>query len=373
MEFIDLSRQYAVLKTEIDANIHRVLSRCSFVNGPEIAELEQALAGYVGVKHALTVSSGTDGLLMPLLAWGIGPGDAVFTTPFTFVATAEVIALVGATPVFADIDPDTFNLDPTKLRTAVERICAEGRLNPRAVIPVDLFGQCADYDAILGIADEYGLIVLEDAAQGFGATYHGKKAGSFGHASATSFFPAKPLGGFGDGGAVFTDDDALAETLRSIRMHGQGDDRYENIRIGINGRLDTLQAAVLLPKLGAFDGEIARRNEVAARYSSHLSQHLKTPTVGQGCTSVWAQYSVIAGDGAQRAAILARLKAADIPAMIYYARPLHQQKAFDFLGHRKGDFPVAEDASRRIFSLPMHAYVEDAEVDAVSTAVLSAI
>lgn len=373
MHFIDLSRQYAALQNEIDANIHRVLSRCSFVGGAEIDELENALARYAGTRHALAVSSGTDALLMPLLAWGIGPGDAVFTTPFTFFATAEVIALVGATPVFADIDPVTFNIDPTKLRAVVEKVCAEGELTPRAIIPVDLFGQCADYDEILGIAEEFGLLILEDAAQGFGATYKGRKAGSFGHASATSFFPAKPLGCFGDGGAVFTDDDVLAGALRSIRVHGQGEDKYENVRIGINGRLDTLQAAVLLPKLRAFDGEIARRNEVAARYSNHLSEHLTTPLIGDDCTSVWAQYSVLADDGAQREAILGKLRVADIPAMIYYARPLHQQKAFDYLLYREGDFPVAEDASRRIFSLPMHAYIEDVEIDAVCNAVLSAL
>lgn len=373
MHFIDLPRQYAALQSEIDASIHRVLSRCSFVGGPEVDELEAALARYVGTKHALAVSSGTDALLMPLLAWGVGPGDAVFTTPFSFFATAEVIALVGATPVFADIDPVTFNLDPAKLRAAVEQTRAEGELTPRAIIPVDLFGQCADYGEILAIAEEFELLVLEDAAQGFGATYRGKKAGSFGHASATSFFPAKPLGCFGDGGAVFTDDDVLAGALRSIRVHGQGEDKYENVRIGINGRMDTLQAAVLLPKLRAFDGEIARRNEVAAGYSSHLSEHLVTPRVEDDCTSVWAQYSLLAADGAQREAILGKLGAADIPAMIYYSRPLHQQKAFDYLGYRDGDFPVAENASRRIFSLPMHAYLQDAEVEAVSAAVLSAL
>lgn len=373
MQFIDLSRQYAVLKTEIDASIQRVLSRCSFVGGPEVDQLEEALARYAGVKHALTVSSGTDGLLMPLLAWEVGPGDAVFTTPFTFFATAEVIALLGATPVFVDIDLNTFNLDPTKLRSAVDRICTEGRLNPRAVIPVDLFGQCADYDAILSIADEFDLLVLEDAAQGFGATYHGRKAGSFGHASATSFFPAKPLGCFGDGGAIFTDDDALATALRSIRVHGQGEDRYENVRIGVNGRLDTIQAAVLLPKLGALDGEIARRNEIAARYTNHLSGRLTTPTVANGRTSVWAQYSVLTGTGEQRDAIVSQLQHAGIPTMIYYSRPLHLQKAFDYLGHHIGDFPIAEDASRRIVSLPMHAYLDDVEVDVVSTAVLAAL
>lgn len=373
MQFIDLSRQYAALKSEIDANIRQVLSRCSFVAGPEIDELEQALAGFVGVKHALAVSSGTDALFMPLLAWGVGPGDAVFTTPFTFFATAEVIRLVGATPVFVDIDPVTFNLDPTKLRAAVERVCAQTELNPRAIIPVDLFGQCSDYAAIMDIAEQYDLLVLEDAAQGLGATYRGKKAGSFGHAAATSFFPAKPLGCYGDGGAIFTDDETLAETLRSIRVHGQGQDRYDNVRIGINGRMDTLQAAVLLPKLSAFDGEIIRRNEVAVRYTNHLSEHLTTPVIAQGCTSVWAQYSVLADDLEHREAILSGLRAADIPAMIYYARPLHQQKAFEFLRHRRGDFPVAENTSSRIFSLPMHAYLEDAEVDLISAAVLAAL
>lgn len=373
MQFIDLSKQYAALKSEIDANIHRVLARCDFVAGPEIDELERALAEFVGVEHALAVSSGTDALFMPLLAWGIGPGDAVFTTPFTFFATAEVIRLVGATPVFVDIDPHTFNIDPARLRVAVERVCAQKELNPRAIIPVDLFGQCADYDAIMDIAGQYDLIVLEDAAQGLGATYRGKKAGSFGHASATSFFPAKPLGCYGDGGAIFTDDKTLAEELRSIRVHGQGQDRYDNVRIGINGRMDNLQAAVLLPKLSVFGGEIVRRNEVAARYTNQLSEQLTTPIVADGCTSVWAQYSVLAHDLKQRDAILTGLRAADIPAMIYYVRPLHQQKAFEFLGHRRGDFPVAENTSSRIFSLPMHAYLEDAEIDAVSAAVLAAL
>lgn len=373
MQFIDLAKQYAALQTDIDANIRRVLARCSFVSGPENDELEQALAHYAGVKHALGVSSGTDALLMPLLAWGIGAGDAVFTTPFSFFATAEVIALVGATPVFSDIDPHTFNIEPAKLRAAVEKTVAEGKLRPRAIIPVDLFGQCADYDEILRIADEYGLLVLEDAAQGFGATYRGKKAGSFGHAAATSFFPAKPLGCFGDGGAVFTDDDDLAHTLRSIRVHGQGDDKYENVRIGINGRLDTLQAAVLLTKLAAFDSEIARRNEVAARYTDHLSGHLITPAVPADNTSVWAQYSLLAADAAERDAILAKLRVAEIPAAIYYARPLHLQKAFASLNYQSGDFPVAEDASKRIFSLPMHGYLEDVEVDAVAAEVLSAL
>lgn len=373
MQFIDLSRQYAALRGEIDANIHRVLSRCNFVGGPEIEELEDALARYAGTRHALAVSSGTDALLMPLLGWGIGPGDAVFTTPFSFFATAEVIALVGATPVFADIDPATFNLDPGSLRSAAERIRAEGNLTPRAIIPVDLFGQCADYEAILGIAEEFELLVLEDAAQSFGASYQGKKAGTFGHAAATSFFPAKPLGCFGDGGAIFTDHDELADILRSIRVHGQGEDKYENVRIGINGRLDTLQAAVLLPKLRAFDGEIVRRNEVAARYSAHLSDVLATPVVGEGGTSVWAQYSVLADGPAQRDAIFDTLQAAGIPAMVYYSRPLHRQKAFEYLGYQDGDLPVAEDVSRRIFSLPMHAYIDDVEIDTVCNAVLSAL
>lgn len=372
MQFIDLSRQYDALRPAIDANIHRVLSRCSFVGGPEIDELEEALASYSGAKHALAVSSGTDALLMPLIAWGIGPGDAVFTTPFSFFATAEVIALVGATPVFADIDPITFTIDPSRLRAAIEGTLAEGLLTPRAVIPVDLFGQCADYDAIVGIAEEYGLLVLEDAAQGFGATYRGRRAGTFGNAAATSFFPAKPLGCFGDGGAVFTDDDTLAAALRSIRVHGQGEDKYENVRIGINGRLDTLQAAVLLPKLAAFDGEIARRNEVAARYSARLAGSVRTPTVSAGSTSVWAQYSLLADRTDQRDQILESLRDAGIPAMIYYARPLHRQKAFEYLGYHEGAFPTAEEVSRRIFSLPMHAYIEDSEVDAVCDAVLSA-
>lgn len=373
VQFIDLGRQYAALKTEIDANIHRVLSRGSFIGGPENELLEQELARYVGVKHALCVSSGTDALLMPLLAWGIGPGDAVFTTPFSFFATAEVIALLGATPVFADIEIGSFNIDPAQLRAAIDKTLTEGRLRPRAIIPVDLFGHCADYDAIHQVAEEYGLLLLEDAAQGFGATFRGRKAGSFGDAAATSFFPAKPLGCYGDGGAVFTNNDELADVLRSIRVHGQGSDKYENVRIGINGRLDSLQAAVLLPKLAAYDGEIRRRNEIAARYTDHLAGSLTTPTIAHGCTSVWAQYSVLARSGEQRESILSGLRARDIPAMIYYARPIHLQKALAYLKYREGDFPLAEDASRRIFSLPMHAYLDDAEVDCISAAVLSAL
>lgn len=373
MQFIDLSRQYSALKDDIDTRIDRVLSRCAFIGGAEVEELEQSLAQYAGVKHAVAVSSGTDALFMPLLAWGIGPGDAVFTTPFTFFATAEVVSLTGATPVFVDIDPATFNLDPAKLRAVVENVAAEGKLTPKAIIPVDLFGQCADYDAILPVAAEFDLLVLEDAAQAFGATFHGKKAGGFGNAAATSFFPAKPLGCFGDGGAVFTDDDQLVDTLRSIRVHGQGEDRYDNVRIGINGRLDTLQAAVLLAKLAVFDSEIDRRNVVAARYTEKLSDQLVTPVVAPECMSVWAQYSLLAADTGQREAILGALREAGIPAMIYYGRPLHLQQAFAGLGYRPGDFPVAEDASRRIFSLPMHGYLDDAEVDAVAAAVLSVL
>lgn len=372
MQFIDLKTQYLRLKDEIDAGIHEVLDHTAFIMGEKVSLLEKRLGAFCNSKHTLSCSSGTDALLMPLMAWGIGPGDAVFVPTFSFFATAEVVGLVGATPVFVDISPDTYNIDPAALQRAIERVKAQGVLHPRAVIPVDLFGQCADYDALLPLAQSHGLKVLEDAAQAFGASYRGRRAGSFGDAAATSFFPAKPLGCYGDGGAVFTGDDDTAALLQSIRIHGQGSDKYDNERLGINGRLDALQAAVLLPKLRIFEDEIVRRNDIAADYSRRLEGSVAVPRVRDGCVSTWAQYSVLCRDGEHRERVRAALAAQGVPSMIYYAIPLHLQKAFAALGGHRGQCPVAEDASTRILSLPMHAYLGDHEVERIAAAIVTA-
>lgn len=359
LQFIDLAAQYKKLKKEIDASIHNVLDHGKYIMGPEVFELEEKLAAYVGVKNCLSCSNGTDALLMPLMAWGIGPGDAVFTTPFTFMATAEVASLVGAVPVFVDIDEDTFNIDPEQLERAIVRVKKEGILNPKVIIPVDLFGLPADYEHIELIANKYNLRILEDAAQGFGGVYKGRRAGSFGDVATTSFFPAKPLGCYGDGGAIFTNDDELDGILKSIRVHGQGSDKYDNVRIGLNARLDTIQAAILLPKFKAFvDYELEARNRVAAMYTEGLKGIVKTPVIPEGLVSSWAQYSVLAKDGNERAIFQEKLKAAGIPTMIYYQKSLHLQTAYSGLGYKKGDFPIAENVSERIFSLPMHPYLE---------------
>ncbi len=399
MNFIDLAAQQRRIADKLNAHMARVLAHGQYINGPEVRELEQILAGYVGAKHAVGCASGTDALLMALMALGIGPGDAVFTTPFTFIATAEVISLLGATPVFVDIDPATFNIDPKKLEEAVVRLrknpsqrllssavgvsnagfaalqaafpdrriidrrtedtikTAGKILHPRAIIPVDLFGLPADYEAIGGIAAHYGLKIIEDAAQSFGGECKGSKACSFGHIACTSFFPAKPLGCYGDGGMCFTNDENIDEVLRSLRVHGQGSNKYENVRIGINGRLDTLQAAILLPKFEIFSDEMGLRQEVAADYNKLLTNVVATPQIPQGYQSAWAQYSILARDGAERTAFMAKLKAAGIPTAIYYPKPLHLQTAFALSGYGEGDFPVSEDCARRIFSLPMHPYL----------------
>jgi dTDP-4-amino-4,6-dideoxygalactose transaminase len=493
MDFIDLAAQQRRISEKLSANIARVLAHGQYINGPEVRELEEALAAYVGARHAVGCASGTDALLMALMALEIGPGDAVFTTPFTFIATAEVISLLGATPVFVDIDPVTFNLDPVQLERAVAAVekndpaihplpksatawngnrlaslgiaprkdhddCANpddrrtddaqtggeiigicppflgkgdiptssegkgkadispsagnegpgesGRLRPRAVIPVDLFGLPADYDAIGAVAARHGLAVVEDAAQSFGGEYRGKKAGAFGRIACTSFFPAKPLGCYGDAGMCFTDDDLLTDALRSIRVHGQGSDKYDNVRIGINGRLDTLQAAILLAKFSIFPEEVELRQEVAKRYDALLAGIIKTPVIPNGYKSAWAQYSLLARDDAERTALMAKLRTGGVPTAIYYPKPLHRQAAFAGLGYggetanpaqegkeRRGGeiigscppfsgrlpegkigsctgfsgqqdasrspfFPVSEDCARRIFSLPMHPYLE---------------
>jgi UDP-2-acetamido-2-deoxy-ribo-hexuluronate aminotransferase len=369
IEFIDLMEQYRHVQNEINNNIQTVLNHGKYIIGPEVKELEQKLAEYAGVRHAISCSNGTDALLMTLMAWGVGSGDAVFTTPFTFIATAEVVSLLGATPIFVDIDPDTYNIDVKMLEKSIERTVSEGKLNPKAIIPVDLFGLPADYDSIMVVAQKHGLKVLEDAAQSFGSVYKQKKAGSLGDAAATSFFPAKPLGCYGDGGAIFTDEDELAEKLLSIRVHGQGKDKYDNVRIGINGRLDTIQAAILIAKLTVFDEELRARNRIALKYTMGLKKMLKTPSVPDGLVSSWAQYSVLAEDNKKRELIREQLKKAGVPTAVYYPVPLHLQQAFRYLGYKEGDFPISEDVSRRVFSIPMHPYLKDEIIEEIIEAI----
>jgi UDP-2-acetamido-2-deoxy-ribo-hexuluronate aminotransferase len=365
LPFIDLKTQQKKIHDRIMENIRRVLAHGQYILGPEVRELEERLAAYVGVRHAITCSSGTDSLLMVLMAKGVGPGDAIFTTPFTFIATAEVVQLLGATPVFVDIDPKTYNINPEALRDALvnfDKKAPAAGIKPRGIIAVDLFGQPADYDRINSLARDYNLFVLEDAAQSFGAAYHRRRAGALAEAAATSFFPAKPLGCYGDGGSVFTDNDELAGILISIRNHGQGADRYDNVRLGINGRLDTLQAAVLLAKLEIFDEEVASRQEIARRYHEGLKDIVAVPEVAPGCISAWAQYSV---EAKARGPIQARLQEAGVPTAIYYPKPLHLQEVFRGLGYGPGDFPASEAAAARIFSLPMHPYLSKSDQERI--------
>lgn len=370
MAFIDLAAQQKRILPKIQQGMETVLKHGNYIMGPEVKELEKELARFSGSRHAITCASGTDALLMVLMGLGIGPNDAVFTSAFTFIATAEVIRLAGATPVFVDIDPDTFNLSAEKLEQAVLKVkSSRPDLKLRAVIPVDLFGLPCDYDEIDKIAREHDLYVVEDAAQSFGALYKGKVAGSLGHAGCTSFFPAKPLGCYGDGGAIFTDSDDLAEKLLSIRVHGKGKDKYDNVRIGVNGRLDTLQAAILLPKLEIFPDELARRQKVAQNYTELLSfSPLLIPKIANGYKSAWAQYSVLAADGSEREYFQKQLKDKGIPTAVYYPTPLHLQTAFADLGYQTGDLPVSEDFAARIFSLPMHPYLTMEEQKRLSIA-----
>lgn len=353
--FIDLQTQYERLKPQIAAGIDRVLHHGAYVMGPEIAELESRLSDYCNVKHAITCSSGTDALLLGLMAWDVGPGDAVFTTPFTFFATAEAIALLGATPVFVDIDSRTFNIDPDRLEEAVQRVKQSGDLNPRGILPVNLFGLPADYREIDRIAKEHALFVLEDAAQSFGAKYGNQASCSLGEISATSFFPAKPLGCYGDGGAVFTDDDALAEKILSLRIHGMGQNKYDNVRIGLNARMDSIQAAVLLAKLEIFDDELGKRRRLAGVYDQCLKDLVETPYIPGGMSSAWAQFSVLSD---HREAMIEAIEEQGIPVQVYYRVPCHLSKAFAHLGYKPGDLPVTEEVSLRIFSLPMHPYLD---------------
>lgn len=370
--FIDVASQRRRLGASLDAAVKRVMDHCQFVNGPEVFELEKQLAAYCGAKHVVACASGTDAILMVMMAKNVGPGDAVLCPSFTFIATASPVARTGATPVYVDVDETTFNMSPESLRRGIAAARKAG-LKPVAVIPVDLFGQPADHDAIAEIARDEGLFVLDDAAQGFGASYKGRKLGTFGFATATSFFPAKPLGCFGDGGAIFTDDDELAATLRSIRVHGQGVDKYDNVRLGLTGRIDTMQAAVLIEKLKIFDDEIAARNGVAERYARGLSNVVTVPRVAPGNTSVWAQYTIRLPRGTDRDGFAAALKAQGVPTAIYYGKSMHQQTAYKHYPVAEGGLPGCESLSQDVISLPMHAYLTEADQERVIAAVQGAL
>jgi dTDP-4-amino-4,6-dideoxygalactose transaminase len=370
--FIDIVEQRRRLGKRIDDAVAKVLTHCQFINGPEVTQLEADLAAFSGAKHVIACASGTDALLMVLMAKGIGPGDAVICPTFTFCATGEVVALVGATPVFVDVNAETFNIDPASLKDGIAVARKQG-LTPKAIIPVDLFGQPADHDVIAAITEAEGIFVLDDAAQAFGASYKGRRLGGIGLATATSFFPAKPLGCFGDGGAIFTDDAQLAADLRSVRVHGQGPDKYDNVRLGLTGRLDTLQAAILIEKLKIFEDEIALRNKVADRYARGLGNVVSVPRVASGCTSVWAQYTVRLPDGVDRDGFAASLKAQGVPTAIYYPKSMHQQTAYRHFPVAAGGLPVSEKLSKDVISLPMHAYLDEPTQDRIIQAVRGAL
>jgi dTDP-4-amino-4,6-dideoxygalactose transaminase len=369
--FIDVAAQRRRLGGTIDVAVKRVFDHCQFILGPEVREFENELAKFCGAKHVVTCASGTDALVLALRAQGIGPGDAVICPSFTFCATAEVAALVGATPVFVDVDAATFNIDANGIAGAVAAAKSAG-LAPKAVIPVDLFGLPADLAAVAAAAEEANLFVLDDAAQAFGATFNNRRLGTFGHATATSFFPAKPLGCYGDGGAVITDDDAMADVLRSLRMHGHGSDKYDNIRIGLASRLDTVQAAILIEKLKIFPDEIEARGRVARRYTEGLKDVAKTPTVPAGSTSVWAQYTIRVSGG-RRDKLVAALKAEGIPTAIYYPIPLHKQQAYKHYPVGESGVAVSDQLAAEVISLPMHAYLDEPVQDRIIDATVRAL
>ncbi len=375
MQFRDLGLQYQALKADIDAGIQAVIESSAFILGKPVAELENQLAAYVGRKHCITCANGTDALQLALMVWGVGAGDAVFTSDFTYFASAGTASILGATPVLVDIDLPTFNLSPKALEAAIQRTLAEGKLVPKVVVPVDLFGQPADYGKILPIAEKYELKVLEDGAQGFGGNIRGRHVGSFGDMSTTSFFPAKPLGCYGDGGAVFTDNDKEDARLRSLRAQGKSPiDKYDNREIGINSRLDTLQAAILLPKLRAFaEYELEAVNKAAGWYTKHLKNHVVTPAVPDGFYSSWAQYSILLKNSEERDRVQNYLKEKEIPSMLYYPRGLHQQEAYRWMKLEDEDYPNTMEATKRILSLPMHPYLTEDVVEEISMYVLEAI
>lgn len=370
MQFRDLKKQYQVLKEDMDRAMLEVAASSAFIMGKPVKELESRLAEYVGVRHCIACASGTDALTLALKVWEIGSGDAVFVPDFTFFASAEVISLEGATPIFVDVDKDTFNIDPGDLEIKINKVIADGKLSPKAVIAVDLFGLSANYPVIRKIADRYGLLILEDGAQGFGGTIDGRRNCSFGDMSATSFFPAKPLGCYGDGGAVFTDNDGWAALADSYRVHGKGAFKYDNVRIGLNSRLDTLQAAILLVKFKAFaDYELEAVNKVAKEYTKRLAGWVKTPVIPNGCRSSWAQYTIQLEGREQRDNLQTKLKAAGIPSMIYYPTPMHRQTAYRHLDHSEDCCPTASRLCDTVLSLPMHPYLAEEDIDTVCEAI----
>ncbi len=376
MNFRDLKKQYEVLKPEIDAAINEAVTSARFISGPQVRELEQRLAGYVGVKHCVTCANGTDAITLALTAWGIGKGDAVFVPDFTFFSSGECPAAVGATPVFVDVDKRTFNLDAEKLEQSIKTVLDEGEYTPKAVVAVDLFGLPADYQKIRAVCKKYDLLLLEDGAQGFGGSINGKKACSFGDIATTSFFPAKPLGCYGDGGAVFTDNDEWASLLRSLTVHGKsGNDKYNNIRIGMNSRLDTLQAAILIPKLDAFERyELDKVNEAAALYSQKLAgSGLVLPLIPEGFVSSWAQYTIQLPENCDRQKLISALKEKGIPSMVYYAKPMHLQGAFENTRSAVADCAVTERLCKTVLSLPMHPYLEESDISFVCNSILEII
>jgi len=374
MQFRDLAKQYQVLKNDIDEAMLSVTSQSRYIMGPQVQELEQQLAAYTGVKHCLTCANGTDALTLALKAWGIGKGDAVFVPDFTFFSSAEVVALEGATPVFVDVDAKTFNIDAESLENVIKRTIDHEELVPRVIVAVDLFGLPANYPAIKAIAEKYHLYILEDGAQGFGGTIDGRKACSFGDISTTSFFPAKPLGCYGDGGAVFTDNDDWAALIASYRIHGKGTDKYDNVRIGMNSRLDTLQAAILQVKLRAFDEEVDRVNDVASQYTKWLKGHVTTPATPDGFRSSWAQYTILLENQTERNSLQQQLKEAGIPSMIYYPKTMHQQTAFQHLQkYNDCEYYVATRLCDTVLSLPMHPYLESSEIDNICSTLLATL
>lgn len=368
MQFIDLKAQYEVLKKDINQNIQNVLNSGQYMMGDYVKQLEKELAEYVGVKYCITCANGTDALQLALMTWNIKKGDAVFVPSFTFYSTAEVVSILGATPIFIDTNPKTFNIDTNKLEQAICKIKKEGKLNPKVIIPVDLFGQPADFNEIKKIANKYGLLLLEDGAQGFGGEYNGKKACSFGDISTTSFFPAKPLGCYGDGGAIFTNSDEYYEILNSLRVHGKGEYKYDNVRVGMNSRLDTIQAAVLLPKLKAFkEYEIVKRNIYAEQYTQALKNIVTTPYVPNNMLSSWAQYTVLLESKEEREYVQSKLKEKNIPTMVYYPKPLHKQTVYQNYSFNLDDLKECERIANICLSLPMHPYLDNETVKIISS------
>ena len=366
MEFRDLKAQYEKYKSEIDSAIQNVLNNGNFIGGEEIQTLEDRLAQYVGVNHCITCANGTEAMTLLMMAWDIKEGDAVFVPDFTFFSTGEVVSFRGATPVFVDVDRDTFNIDTNKLEKAIIKVLDEGKLTPKVIIPVDLFGLTANYTEIERIAEKYDLKVLEDAAQGFGGSLKGKKAGSFGDAATTSFFPAKPLGCYGDGGAIFTNDDELAELLNSLKVHGKGDNKYDNVRIGVNSRLDSIQAAILNVKLSAFiEHELKDVNRVYRLYTEKLKGIVNTPIIPEGYVSSFAQYTIKLKSKEERDALQTKLKEGGIPSMVYYVKPMHKQAAFSEYDYDDNEFKVTNELCDTVLSLPMHPYLNEEDVNLV--------